>query len=109
SATISTSSSAVGWSCMMSAFATRCEKAQKIDFSFGRTPPNGGALHRAVAGFESHDHGGAHDAPFQRAQHFPIFHARRIDPAAACRFISGKHIFARTKAADRTIDIAKTP
>src|SRR5216684_5592225 len=53
-------------------------------------------------------HAAAHHSPAQRTHHFPEFYPVRID-AAAGRLISGKQFFARPKAADRLVDLPKTP
>ena len=53
-------------------------------------------------------HAAAHHAPAQRAHHFPEFYPLGIY-AAAGRLISGKQLFARAKAADRLVDLAKAP
>src|SRR5437762_12398494 len=53
-------------------------------------------------------HAAAHHAPAQRAHHFPEFYAIRIDATAGC-LISREQLFARTKAADRLVDLAKAP
>src|SRR2546430_9416711 len=53
-------------------------------------------------------HAAAHHAPAQRAHHFPEFYAIRIDATAGC-LISREQLFARTKTANRLVDLAKAP
>src|SRR6266566_4243627 len=53
-------------------------------------------------------HAAAHHPPAQRAHHFPEHDAIGID-AAARRLIAGEQLLARAKAADRLVDLAKTP
>src|SRR5258708_15636418 len=53
-------------------------------------------------------HAAAHHAPAQRAHHFPEFYAVGID-ATASRLVSGKQFFARSKAADGSINFSETP
>src|SRR5258706_3911767 len=53
-------------------------------------------------------HAAAHHAPAQRAHHFPEFYPLGID-ATAGRLVSGKQLVARAKAADRLVDLAKSP
>src|ERR1700756_5051272 len=53
-------------------------------------------------------HAAAHHTPAQRAHDLPESHALRLDLAA--RFlVSSEQFFARTKAADRLVDLAKAP
>src|ERR1700759_1653559 len=57
---------------------------------------------------EALHHAAAHHAPAQRSHHFPEFYARRINGPA--RFlIAGEQFLARTKTANRLVDLAKAP
>src|SRR4051794_12710036 len=53
-------------------------------------------------------HAAAHDAPAQRAHHFPEFDTRWIDLPPS-RLIAGEQLLTRAKAADRLVDLAKAP
>src|SRR3954464_6356263 len=60
------------------------------------------------AGAKPLHHAAAHDAPAQRTHHFPEFHAGRVGLAAG-GFIAGEQILARTKTADRLVNLAEPP
>src|SRR5229473_1401486 len=101
------SSSGVGSSCML--VSSRRQQPQQIDLGFR----GAAADHRALDGMlrpnaKPLHHAAAHHAPAQRAHHFPEFYSLGIDVAARC-LISGKQLFARAKAADRLVDLPKTP
>src|SRR5215831_10109322 len=57
---------------------------------------------------ETLHHAAAHDAPAQRAHHFPEFDAGRIS-LAACLLIPREQILARAETADRLVDLAEAP
>src|SRR5258705_11539765 len=107
SATALISSVGVGSSCIL--LSSRRQQPQQIDFGFRRAAPDHGALHRMVgATAKPLHHAAAHHAPAQRAHHFPEHHPRRIDSVAS-RFISGKQLLARSKTANRLVDLAEAP
>src|SRR5258705_6015635 len=107
SATALISSVGVGSSCILP--SSRRKYPQQVDLGLRGTPPDHGALHRMVgANAKPLHHAAAHHAPAQRAHHFPEFYALRID-AAPGGLIAGKQFLARTKAADRSVDLAKAP
>src|SRR5256885_12085683 len=53
-------------------------------------------------------HAAAHDAPAQRAHHFPEHHAIGVYLAAGF-LIAREQFLARSKTADRLVDLTKTP
>src|SRR5712675_2596748 len=107
SATALISSVGVGSSCIL--LSSRRQQPQQIDFGFRRAAPDHGALHRMVgATAKPLHHAAAHHAPAQRAHHFPEHHARGID-AATSLLVASEQFLARTKTADRLVDLAETP
>src|SRR4051812_1669746 len=107
SATALISSVGVGSSCISP--SPWSQQSQQVDFRFRRTPPDHGPFYRMIgAKTETLHHAAAHDAPAQRAHHFPEHHAIGVDLAACC-FISGEQFLARAEAADRLVDLAKAP
>src|SRR5262245_1979374 len=107
SATALISSVGVGSSCISP--SSRREQSQQIDLRLRGAPANHGAFHGMVgAGAETLHHAAAHDAPAQRAHHFPEHHTFRIDLAAGF-FVPCKQLFAGAKAADRLVDLAEAP
>src|SRR4051794_25028353 len=53
-------------------------------------------------------HAAAHDAPAQRAHHFPEHDACWIGPATG-GFVAGEQILARTETANGFVDLAEAP
>ena len=93
SATALISSVGVGSSCIST--SPRGQQPQQIDLGLRRAPPDHRPLHRMIgAGAKALHHAAAHDAPAQRAHHFPEHHASGIDLAAG-RLIAREQILAR--------------
>src|ERR1700761_7031523 len=53
-------------------------------------------------------HAAAHHAPAQGAHHFPEFNPRNVDFPAGL-FVACEQLLARTKTADRLVDLAEAP
>src|SRR5215468_482527 len=107
SVTALVSSIGVGSSCI--SVASRRKQPQQIDLRLGGAAADHRALHRMVgAQAETLHHAAAHDAPAQRAHHFPEFDAGGIG-LAACLLIPREQILARAETADRLVDLAEAP